>query len=104
MNNPVGVDPDTGATIFRKEEHIAMLVKEKAHNRRDKILKAFIATRNEKVKAMKGGPMDPTEYLAKLREKMAQVQQVHEAEVIKDAPVPAVEKKEPDQAGGDQPW
>jgi len=96
MENPVGTNPDTGETIFHKELHIAMQIKEKAQFRRDRIMKAFIATRDSKVKSMKGMVADSTEYFAKLREKAAQIVAKHEAVTVEakpsdtSQPVPAI--------------
>lgn len=78
MDNPVGTDPDTGQVVYRKEEHIAVNVKDRALNRRDKILKAFIATRDAKLKGLKGLGTDDdiTNYLSSLKRKAVDMRDI----------------------------
>jgi hypothetical protein len=84
MENPVGSDPDTGQPLYRKEEHIAMNIKEKAQLRRDKLLKTFIATREAKLKGMRDiAGEDATTYLARLKAKVVNIRDLHS--------IPAVE-------------
>ena len=82
MENPVGIDHDTGNTIYRKEEHMAMNIKTRVQSRRDRILKSFIATRETKMKALTGIKEDPTEYFARLRAAAFKTQTIHEGEII----------------------
>ena len=72
MDNPVGVDHETGTPVYRKEEHIAINVRERAQKRRDRIMKSFLATRESKVRVMTR-TVDPTAYQAKLRERMKEL-------------------------------
>ena len=67
MLNPACVDPDSGQIIYRKEEHVAMIVKERAQKRRDKILKNFIATRDAKLKGTNKLGKELSEYIASLK-------------------------------------
>lgn len=92
MENAIGIEPDTGNVIYRKEEHLALNIKQRAQLRRDKILKSFIATRESKVKATKGNLQDPTVHYAKLREMMDKIQMRNNAinvttEEVKNEPI-----------------
>lgn len=93
MENPIGIDENTGEPITRKEEHIALKLKERAQNRKDKILKAFLATREQKLKTMEAMRKDPTEYMAELREKARRVSEKHDKAIDAEF-VEKVEKKE----------
>lgn len=84
MENPVGVDESTGEPITRREEHIALRLKERAQNRKDKILKAFLATREQKLKAISAARKDATEYLANLRAKLREATETHNAAISKE--------------------
>jgi hypothetical protein len=53
MENAVGVNENTGEVAYRKEVHAAVLIKEKAQARKDKLLKAFLATREAGLKGAK---------------------------------------------------
>lgn len=77
MENPVGIDPDSGQVLLRKEEHIVMKFKERAQNRKDKLLKSFLATRESKVKAVSNLKEDPSEYLSRLRKKAEMLTKEH---------------------------
>jgi len=80
MENPIAFNMDTGTVISRREQHVAMLIKEYAQNRKEKINKSFLATRETKAKAASALRKDLTEYLAFLREKGAKTKAV-DAEV-----------------------
>lgn len=69
MENPVGVDHETGQAINRKEEHIAINVRERAQKRRDRLMKALLATRESKANII-AKSSDPTTYQAQLRARM----------------------------------
>ncbi len=100
MENTVGISPDTGEEITRKEEHIAMRVKQRSQERRDKIFRNFIATRKDKMNVLDKMAEDPTEYMARLRSKSEKIKkaiqnmdpsniegkEVVEAEYKKDVP------------------
>lgn len=78
MRNTIAVDQDTGEEIKRKEEHIAMRVKQRAQERRDKIFKNFIATRKDKLNSLDKMAEDPTEYFARLRSKVKKIKKAME--------------------------
>jgi len=82
MDNPVGVNEQTGAPIMRKEIHIAMDLKELLYKRRSKLLKEMIATREAKAKFMKDMVGDPSEYAANLRRKAAEIQENREKATV----------------------
>lgn len=85
MDNPVGVNEQTGAPIMRKEIHVAMSLKELLYKRRSKLLKEMIATREAKAKFMKDMVGDPSEYAAKLRAKAAAIQENRNNMTVIDA-------------------
>jgi hypothetical protein len=85
MDNPVGVNEQTGAPVMRKEIHVAMSLKELLYKRRSKLLKEMIATREAKAKFMKDMVGDPSEYAAKLRAKAAAIQRDRDKTTVIDA-------------------
>lgn len=82
MENAVGVDEQTGEPVYRKEKHIAMDVKNTLYNRRSKVLKEMMATRESKAKFMEDLKGDPSEYASKLRSKFEKLQEDHDVEVV----------------------
>ena len=85
MNNPIGVNEQTGAPIMRKEIHVAMNLKELLYKRRSKLLKELIATREAKAKFMKDMVGDPSEYAAALRRKAEAIQENRDKVKVIDA-------------------
>ena len=76
MENPIGINENTGDAITRREEHVALKLKDRAQNRKDKIWKSFLTTREQKLKVAL--QKDPTEILAELREKARRLDEKHE--------------------------
>lgn len=68
MYNTVAYDYDSGQEITRKEEHIALKLKDRVKLRKDKKLKDFIGTRKDKMQTLTAIKEDPTQYFARLRE------------------------------------
>jgi hypothetical protein len=85
MENPVGINEQTGEAIMHKQKHIALELKELMYNRRSKVLKEMIATREAKAKLVEGMKLDPSVYAAKLREKAEKLKDKHEEIKIIDA-------------------
>ena len=85
MDNPIGINEQTGTPITRKEIHVAMDFKELLYKRRSKLLKEMIATREAKAKFMKDMAGDPSEYAANLRRKAAEIQENRQKTTIIDA-------------------
>jgi len=77
LENPISVDPDTGRIISHLEEHVALKVKERVQARRDRILKNFVATRQDRLKTMKSLTEDPTEYMARLAQSVKEAEGRH---------------------------
>jgi len=92
MENPVGIDSATGAAIMGREEHIALKLKLQAQNRKDKLLKAFVATRESKIKAASSMQKDPSKIFAELRDKAREMQNAH-TDAINAQTIEAVENK-----------
>lgn len=91
MDNPVGVDQETGQAINRKEEHIAINVRERAQKRRDKLMKAFLATRESKANVI-AKTSDPAAYQATLRTRMQE--ELDKKKVINAETVPEEQNNE----------
>lgn len=101
MQNPIAIDSDTGEVLERKEEHIALRLKERAQNRKDKVFKAFVARREDKLKSIAALKQDPTEIMANLRKQGEILAKKHktaiDAEVVEKVDN-NVEKKEENNA------
>lgn len=71
LENAVGYDQETGEAITRTEEHVVMRIKERTQDRKDKLFKSFLATREKKMQALAStkGSEDSTVYLGNLRDK-----------------------------------
>ena len=93
MLNTVGIDFDSGQEITRKEEHIALRLKDRAQDRKDKKFKDFIATRKDKMGAMTAMKEDPTEYFSRLKNNAKEASARHSKLKIVD--VVEAEKSEP---------
>ena len=78
MTNPIAVDPNTGDVLNRREEHIALKLKDRAKERKDKILKMFVATRDQKMKQLQSLREDPSKLMAELRRKAQEVSDKHD--------------------------
>ncbi len=78
ISNPVGFNEDTGEAILRREEHIALRLKDRVQARKDKIWKSFVATRESQIKAAASSSKgDPTELMANLRARGAEIEEGH---------------------------
>lgn len=92
--NAIGISEQTGEPIYRDEPHVALGVKEKLANRRSRVLRELLATRESRAKFMQDMKGDPSVYAAKLRDKYdALVSSNSDVEIID-----AVEVEEEDNA------
>jgi len=94
MENAIGVNEQTGEPIINKQKHIALELKEMMYNRRSKVLKEMLATREAKAKFIQDLKGDPAQYAADLRKKFAQITKDHEGDIIIDASDVEEEKDE----------
>lgn len=82
MENAVGVNEQTGEIAYRREEHVALKLKEVVYNRRSKLLKEMAATREAKLKFLTEQKGDPSQYASKLRKKAEELRMKHEETII----------------------
>ena len=84
MENIVGVNEQTGEPVAHKQKHIALELKEMMYNRRSKVLKEMLATREAKAKFIQDLQGDPSQYASELRKKFSEITQGHETAQIID--------------------
>ena len=82
MDNPIGIDQTTGLPVMRHEEHIALSLKKRAQDRKDKVLKMFVATRDSKIKSIASLQHDPSKYMAELRAKAKAAKELQDKHVL----------------------
>lgn len=93
MENIVGINEQTGEPMMRKEEHIALRLKEKVQARRDRILKSMVATREAKAKLLTSMKEDVSVYTARLRQKAKELEEKHEKVIIAEGEIDAKDKE-----------
>lgn len=92
LENPVGVNPDTGMPIMAKQKHIALEVADQMSKRQERLLRSLIATREMKHKLGQGSgdrTKQESDLLERIRkknqEKKAKETGVKDAEVIENS-------------------
>ena len=93
----VGID-DTGSPVNQTIVNLAFEVKQTLSNRRSKVLKEMIATRESKAKFLKDVGRTPDEYAASLRERAEELEKKHVNDKIIDAEEIIEITEEPEQA------
>lgn len=93
MENIVGINEQTGEPMMRKEEHIALRLKEKVQARRDRILKSMVATREAKAKLLTSMKEDASVYISRLREKAKELEEKHNKKIIVEGEINEKDKK-----------
>jgi len=92
MENVAGVSPTTGTPFYRKEKHIALDVKDMVYRRKERLLKAMIATREMKNKlGMRRG--DPSTRESDLLERVRKAQD-RDVKEVRDADIVEGGKKD----------
>lgn len=84
MHQPIGIDPNTGEPIMQRQKHVAFQIKEQSQERKDKILKNFIATRSAKLKGLSEAGVDVTKYMSDLKAKAKRIVEAEQAVVVEE--------------------